>query len=230
MNASRIWTLGAGVVVVAICGGAVALGVQPALAAASASDASTAQVEAASANTQTELGRLAGLAAKQSALDEKNARVGRAVTGSLRLNTFSRQLREVAATDGVRIIALSTSEAVDYVPPTADAGVAGAAPAATPAPTPTASPGATPAVTTPATPASTGVFAKTDPLITGSNFAVIPVTVVVAGDEGASIAFAQDVQQMTRLFAVDTITYSKGSGDDVPPSTTVSGNIYALRP
>jgi hypothetical protein len=223
VNPSRIWTLGAVVVIVAICGGAVGLGVQPSLAAAAAADASTAQVEQTDNATQIELARLAKLAASQSALQQQENRLASAVTGSLRLTTFSKQLRDAAALDNVKITSLQTSAGTAYIPP-----VAAPATASTPTSSSTPSPSATPSVAA-APVADPGRFGKTDPAITAANFVVIPVTVVVTGNEAASVAFAQDVQHLSRLFAVDTVTYAKAVDGSELPTTTVSGTIYALK-
>ncbi|GAA4749633.1 hypothetical protein GCM10025783_22450 [Amnibacterium soli] len=228
MNPSRIWTLGAIVAVVAILGAAFGLGVQPSLAAASAADASAQQVQQTNTATQAEIGRLSRSAAKQSELDQQNAFVGRAVTGSLRWNTFSTQIRDTAAQDGVKIVSLGTGDPTDYVAPVA-ASPAGGAAAPAPTASATPSPGTTPVAAPVLDPAQTGLFGKTDPLISGANLVVIPVTVSVSGSEESSIAFAQDVQRMTRLFAVNNVTYTKGTDSGDPPTTTISGTIYALR-
>lgn len=224
MSSSRLWLLGAVVAIAVIVVGALGLGVQPALAAATAADASTAQVQQASAASSLQLARLARGAAKQADLEAENSRLGSAVTGSLRMNTFSRQVRSTAATDGVDVTALSVSEPLLYAPVAAPAAAA-STPSASPSPSSSASAAAASA---PAVPVSSGIFGKTDPLITPADFTVIPVSITVTGTEAASIAFAQDVQQMSRLFAVDTVTYAKGS-QGTPPTTTVSGNIYALK-
>ncbi|MGT2425932.1 hypothetical protein [Amnibacterium kyonggiense] len=221
MNPSRLWLLGAVAAIAAILAAAIGLGVQPALASAAAADASTAQAEQATAASGLRLAHLAKAAAKQSDLETQNSLYGSAVTSSLRMNTFSRQVRNTAALDGVQVTALSVSNPLVYVPVVA-APVAAAA-------TPSASASPAPAAAAPATAAdSSGVFGKTDPLITGADFTVIPVTLTVSGGEAASIAFAQDLQHMSRLFAVDTVTYAKGN-QGTPPATTISGNIYALK-
>lgn len=231
MNTSRLWTVGAIGAIAAIGAGAVILGVQPALAAASTADASTAQTEQANSASQARLIGLAKAAATQSALTAENNRLGRAATGSLRLNSFSQQLNAAAEIDGVSITAVNVGEAKDYLAPVAPAE-------ATPAPASSATPSATPSPSVSAAPdpaaveaaaVASGLFAKTDPLISAGNFTVVPVSVTVTGDEAAGIGFAQDVQQMFRLYAVDTVTFSRGTAAGEPSSTTVSGNIYALR-
>jgi type II secretory pathway pseudopilin PulG len=213
MNPARIWTLGAVVAIVAIAAGAVGLGVQPQLASAAVADAATIQARSQSGATQVELARLSRLAATQSTLEVTNSKLGSAITGSLRLNTFSQQVRDTAALDGVALVSLSPAAAIAYVP-------AGAA--LTPAAT-TGSKAPAAAAVTP------GQFGKTNPLITAADFTLIPVTVTVSGAEAAAVQFASDVQHMNRLFAVNTVGYTAGTADGAAPTTTISGNIYALK-
>jgi Tfp pilus assembly protein PilO len=231
MSPSRIWTLGGTAAIVAILGGTFGLAVQPSLSAAAAADTSAAQVQQANDGTAIELARLARVAAKQSELEQQNAFVGRAITGSLRWNTFSKQIRDTASSDGVEITTLASGDPVDYVAPAPAAAPAaassGSAPAASASPAPAASSAPTPAPVVGA--AAQGIFGKTDPLITGSNLVAIPVTVTITGNEESSVGFAQDVQHMTRLFAVNNVTYSKSADASTPSATTISGTIYALR-
>lgn len=221
MNTSRVWTLGAVAAVVVVVAGAVGLGVQPALAAASAAESSTQQTDAQSATAQVELARLSRLSALSSDLEATNNRYRRAVTGSLRLSTFSQQVRDTAALDGVTLVSLDPGTAKPYAPLAAPvAAPAASSSSATPAPGATAAP--TAPVITP------GQFGGTSPLITAGNFTVIPVTVSVTGTESASVQFASDLQHMNRLFAVDTVSYTLGTNGQ-PSATILSGSIYALQ-
>jgi Tfp pilus assembly protein PilO len=213
MNAARIWTLGAVVAIVGILAAGFGLGVEPQLASASAADATTMQAQSQNVTTQGELARLSRLAATQSALEATNAKLGSAITGSLRLNTFSQQLRDVAVLDGVTLISLVPSTGKPYA-----AAPAAVAAAAAPSSSVKAAPAAVP-----------GEFGKSDPLITAANFTIIPVTITVAGTEAAAIQFASDVQHLRRLVAVDTVAYTAGTTDGQSPTTTISGDIYALR-
>ena len=215
MNASRAWTLGAVLAIVVILGAAFGLGVQPQLAAASVADAATRQADSQSSTTRVELARLSRLAATQSTLEVTNAKLGSAITGSLRLNTFSQQVRDIASIDGVTLISLNPGTAKPYA----------AAPVTTAAATTSSSSSTTPAAAPVVTP---GQFGKTSPLITAADYTLIPVTIAVSGSEAASVQFASDVQHLSRLFAVDTVSFTAGTGG-TPPATTISGNIYALK-
>lgn len=229
MNSTRIWTLGAVVAVVGVVGGAIGLGVQPALAAAASADATTTQVQGQNGQTQVELTRLARVAAKQSTLQQESDALLVAVPKALQLNVFSQELRDIASLDGVQISALSVAQAIPYAPPAGSPAAVAAAAAATPAPTSTPSPSASASVVPVAPVVDPGLFGKTNPLITADNFTEIPVTVTVSGDEASGVSFAADVQRTKRLFVVNTITFTKATSGGTPSSTTVSGTMYALK-
>ncbi|MBW4042761.1 MAG: hypothetical protein HIU86_11680 [Acidobacteria bacterium] len=219
MNANRIWTLGAVVAVVGILAAGFGLGVQPQLAAAATADAATAQTNTQIATTQVELARLSRLAATQTTLEATDSKLGSAVTSTLRLSTFSRQVRAIAALDGVTLTSLDPSTAKPYAPLVA----------ATAGTTSSTSSGA--ATSTTAAPAATtpGSFGKTNALITPANFAIIPVSITVTGPEAAALQFASDAQHLTRLFAASNVTFAAGTSTGEPATTTVSGSIYALQ-
>ncbi len=218
MNPARIWALGAGVAIVAIAAAALGLGVQPELAAASAADASAAAARTQSSTTQIELARLSRLAATESSLEATDSKLASAITGSLRLSTFSRQVRATAAIDGVKLMTLSPGEATPYAPAGADAAASTASSSSsTSTKTPTAE------IVEP------GDFGKTSALVTAANFSIIPVTITVTGDEAGSVQFASDLQHMNRLFAVDTVGFTSATAADTLPTTTISGTIYALK-
>jgi hypothetical protein len=234
MNPARIWTIGAAVAVIAVLGIAFGLGVQPQLAAASVAKAATAQTEAQIDTTQAELAGLSRAAAKQADLQADADDLRWAIPRTLQLSTFSQQLRNVAALDGVKITGITTAPAVPYV-----SGVSAAVPAATavagaqPTPAPTATPAAATAEASAEAAAGTsadpGWFGKTNPLVSKANFLVIPVTIIVSGDEAGGLAFAEDAQRMRRLFVADTVTFEQSAGGDTPSTTTIAGNMYALK-
>lgn len=223
MNSTRTWTLGAILAIVAILGGTVALGMQPQLSAAAAADTSTAQVHTANVATRVELGRLTRVAATQSTLDETDATLTAAVPSTLKLNTFSRAIKNIAVLDQVTIQSLALDPGVAYA-------VSGSgAPVVPVAADPEAKSGST---TESAAPAPAPVetkspwFGKSDPLITGDNLTVVPVTVVVIGSDSAVLAFASDVQKAPRLFAVSSVNTTSDNGTS---TATISGTIYSLK-
>lgn len=87
------------------------------------------------------------------------------------------------------------------------------------------SPGDAVAYTAPAD--ATLALAKTDPLITPSNFAVVPMTVVVTGTSDALLQYAHDIQTDERVFLVTSVMTSKDETGSV--TATLSGYIYTLK-
>lgn len=229
MNPTRIWTLGAVIAVIAVIGGAVGLGVQPQLAAASAAKAATTQTAGQNAATQLELARLSRVAAKQSDLQTDADNLRWAIPRTLQLSTFATQLRSVAALDGVQITSLAPGDATPYAAPVAaPVAATSTTTSSTATPSPSAS-AAAESTTTAGTTADPGWFGKIDPAITATNFLVIPVTIIVTGEESAGLAFTEDAQRMRRLFVADTVTFQEGADADSVPTTTISGEMYALK-
>jgi hypothetical protein len=62
----------------------------------------------------------------------------------------------------------------------------------------------------------------TDPLITSSNFIVIPVSVSVDGSDEQALAFTSGVQNGSRLFLVNSIGTGSTQGEttETDPATT----------
>lgn len=225
MNPTRIWTVGAVVAIVAIFGGAAALGIQPHLAAGAAADSSTLAAEAQNAQTSTEVARLTRAAAKQSALAKTQNDLDWAVPPSFRMNSFSQMLRDAAASDGITITGFSPAAPTLYVPPVTAAPAAAAGSTGSPTP----SPNPTPTVVAPVVPdAKSPWFGVNDPSINAGNLTVVPVTVTVKGSAAGVVAFASDAQTQRRLFAVTTVstTYDKSTG---ATTGTIAGYVYTLQ-
>lgn len=224
MTTARLWTLGAVVAVLALIGGAIGLGVQPLLAAAATADASTTAAHAQNDGLRLELAKLSRVAATQSALEAQSAALTTAIPETLKLNTFTRDLRDTAALDGVVIESIVPATGSPYAAPASSVQQPAVAPSASPSPSASASaaPSAAPA---PVAPVKSPWFGKTDPLITGANFVVVPVTLVVTGTNAATLAFATDVQQMGRLFAVSSVTSATTDG---VTNVSIVGAMYAL--
>lgn len=222
MTTARLWTLGAVVAVLALIGGAIGLGVQPLLAAAATADASTTAAHAQNDGLRLELAKLSRVAATQSALEAQSAALTTAIPEKLKLNTFTRDLRDTAALDGVVIQSIVPATGSAYAAPASSVQAAAPAPSASAAPAASAAPSVAPA---PVAAVKSPWFGKTDPLITGANFVVVPVTIIVTGTDAATLAFASDVQQMGRLFAVSSVTSATTEG---VTNVSIVGAMYAL--
>lgn len=227
MDKTRLWIIGAVLAMVAVGGLGWVLGVQPQLDAAAAADAQARQVAAANAASGAVLARLQEDSENLGPLKETLSGLQASVPGAADLPAFTDELNAFAAADGVTISAWQISDAQAYVPPVAPAAAAPSAggttgstpsPSATPAPAPTSAAAATPAA---------GAPPAADPLITATDFAVLPVSVTVTGPYPNIVAFVDAAQKGERLFLVNGLDISpnaSGAGFD----GKVSGFVYVL--
>lgn len=224
MNGSvKIWALGCGIGVVAVLAGGFFVGVQPALASAAQIDG---QTETLSAQNQTSMVTLTSLSrqgAKVQDMQAEQKTLLKAVPQILKPNTFVRRVTEVAAIDNVTVQGIDPSEAVAYTAPisagastTAAVGTNGASGTSTQSTATAVSAGTT----------SSGL-ARVDPSITAANFAVVPVTVQVSGEQAALLQFAHDIQTDERLFVITSI--STAADDGGTSTTSYGGYIYTLQ-
>lgn len=207
-------------VVVALAGFFV--GVQPHLAQAATDRDEQTSVDATNQTTAAELARLQERAKSLPALKAELAKLTASVPSSASMSSFYGSVDDVAARTGVKVSAITTSDAVAYTSPAA------AAPAtedstATDDPTATAS----------AEPSAAATTATTDPSISGKNFSAIPVSVSVDGSFDQALSFIGGLQDGARLFLVNTVT-SSASQDSTDESATASttwtfgGYVYVL--
>lgn len=200
----RIWGIVCGAATVAVLAGGWFLGVQPQLAAAATSADSALAVDAQNQATQIKIAGLTKAAAKLDDMKAQNAVLLKNVPTVLKPNTFIRRVTEVAALDGVNVVSITPGDSIAYTAPasasgTADSGTASAIP-----------------------------LAKTSPLITGSNLAVVPVSVVVSGGPDAVLQFAHDIQNDERTFSINGVQTSKNDGSTTI-NATLTGYIYVLK-
>lgn len=227
---NRIWGAGCVVATAAIVAGGLLLGVQPQLAHADEANAAAANTEAQVAAAQGKVAALSKVAASQAELEAKATALDKAVPTALQANTFIRRVNTVAALDVVDVQSIAVGSATAYtVPQGAGAAAASAAAAAAPAatPTPSSTPSATVAASVPVVAAP--VLAATDPLITGQDFTVIPMTIVVKGTSAAGLQFIKDLQRDERLYLISDFTTSTDSENASNVVFTLTGSIYALK-
>lgn len=205
------------------------VGVQPQLARAADDKDRQASVETTNDTTAAELARLREQAKALPQMRSELQELEESVPASSRMPAFYDQVDAAAAAAGVTVSAITTSDAVAYTPPTpADAAVPATTTATSEA---SASPTSTPSPSASATPAAPGV--TTDPKITAANFTVIPVAISVDGSFAEALAFASEVQDMKRLFLVNSITSSASepSTESTETSSTTwnfGGYVYVL--
>lgn len=206
-------------VVVALAG--FFLGVQPQLAQAANDRVEQTSVDATNRTTAAELARLKERAKSLPALKAELAKLTASVPSSANMSSFYGAVDGVAASSGVKVSAITTSDAVAYTAPVS-AGTATDA-EATDDPTADATPTATAAPTTP----------LTDPAISSKNFSAIPVSVSVDGSFDQALAFVGGLQEGARLFLVNTVS-SSATQDSTDQSAAASttwtfgGYVYVL--
>ncbi len=206
-------------VVVALAG--FFLGVQPHLAQAASDRTDQVTVDATNRTTAAELARLKERAESLPKLKAELAALTASVPSSASMSSFYGAVDSVAAKAGVKVSAITTSDAVAY---TAPAAVTDAAAEATD--------GATAEPTTGATDEATAPL--TDPAISAANFSAIPVSVSVDGSFDQALSFVGGMQDGARLFLVTTVS-SSVSQDSTDPAAaaatttwTFGGYVYVL--
>jgi len=234
MNRSKLSLIVAGVAALALVVGGWFVGVQPQLAAAAAATQQRTEIDGRNDVVRAEITRLAKQYDDIGTLKSQLATLSASIPESTDTTPFIEELDQAAAASGVSISSLAFGDAQAYVPPAApDTATGEATGAATPSPTATAEPSAAPSAPAVAT----------DPLITSSNFTVIPVSVSVDGSDSGALDFTSAVQDGARLFLVNSIgtgstqgeATEAGAGSEKPAvaasgsrTWTLSGFIFVL--
>ncbi|MBT1583020.1 hypothetical protein [Curtobacterium flaccumfaciens] len=209
-------------VVVALAG--FFLGVQPHLAQAASDRTDQVTVDATNRTTAAELARLKERAESLPKLKAELAALTASVPSSASMSSFYGAVDSVAAKAGVKVSAITTSDAVAYTAPAAATDAATDAAAE-------ATDGATAEPTTGATDGATAPL--TDPAISAANFSAIPVSVSVDGSFDQALSFVGGMQDGARLFLVTTVS-SSVSQDSTDPAAaaattwTFGGYVYVL--
>jgi Tfp pilus assembly protein PilO len=196
------------------------LGVQPHLAQAASDRTDQVTVDATNRTTAAELARLKERAESLPKLKAELAALTASVPSSASMSSFYGAVDSVAAKAGVKVSAITTSDAVAY---TAPAAATDAAAEATDGATAEATTGAADGATAP----------LTDPAISAANFSAIPVSVSVDGSFDQALSFVGGMQDGARLFLVTTVS-SSVSQDSTDPAAaaattwTFGGYVYVL--
>jgi Tfp pilus assembly protein PilO len=211
-------------VVVALAG--FFLGVQPHLAQAASDRTDQVSVDATNRTTAAELARLKDRAKSLPAMKAELAELTTSVPSSANMSSFYGAVDGVAARAGVKVSAITTSDALAYTAPVAASTAAGTEDSSASAPGE-----ATPEPTAASTGAATGPV--TDPAISAANFSAIPVSVSVDGSFDQALSFVGGMQDGARLFLVTTVS-SSISQDSTDPAAaaattwTFGGYVYVL--
>lgn len=230
MDKTRLWMIGALIAMVAIVGLGWGLGVQPQLDQAAAADVQTAEVDATNEANQAVIDQLKKDSANLPALKKELASLTASVPPQSDNPALVDELNGYAVANGVLLAGWVISDGKAYVAPVAPTQAAastesGAGSTPSPSPAPTAS--ATPAPN-PAKAAETpGMPPFVSPLITGKNFAVVPVSFSVSGAYPNVLAFLHDAQTGPRLFLVNNVVTAPSS-NGLGVDATVRGFTYVL--
>jgi Tfp pilus assembly protein PilO len=207
------------------------LGVQPQLAQAASNKVQQITVEATNVTTATELTRLRQRAKTLPQMQAELAALQASVPSAANMSSFYTEIDRIAASSGVTVSAITTSDAIAYTSPASASSSDAATSAATAAPSTGSTP--EPSATASASAAPTAPAVTTDPAITAANFSVIPVSVSVDGSFDQALSFVSGTADGARLFLVDSISSSTSQSSataTVAASTTwtFAGYVYVL--
>ncbi|WP_066517718.1 hypothetical protein [Curtobacterium ammoniigenes] len=234
MNKHTLSLVIAIVAAVVVLAGAWFVGVQPALSATAANDLQRASIQSTNAQNQAALVQLEQdykqLPQSQAAL----AALEQSIPTTASTDLFTREINTVNAAAGTTISSITYGTVQAYAPPAGASGGSSSSAAsgtsATPAPTASASASASAAPAAPATPAAAAPY--TNPSITAANFNLISVTIAFdAPSYDKGVAFVKAIQSGQRLFLIDTLSQTTGSGSSSSAgaqSWSLSGYIYVI--
>ncbi|TAL42154.1 MAG: hypothetical protein EPN91_09080 [Salinibacterium sp.] len=226
MNSSRIWILGTALVAVGIVLLGYFLGISPQISAGFDARSQRATVDEENKVHRKELARLREQFASIDAMEQQLADLQVAVPSDIALARFVGELNRASATNQVSFDAMTVGDAQAYLPTLAPGPAAPPSEATTPSPTPTAAGETAAPVTPPAAVGPVGTPAFSSPLVTSSNFVVIPVSVTVSGSYDSIVGFIKSVQFGDRLFLINVFAIKPQQGGGY--SDVISGYVYVL--
>jgi Tfp pilus assembly protein PilO len=252
MTTRRWWVIGCAVVMAVALGLGWLLGASPLLETARVADVAREGVEAQNLAYDQELTTLKEQFDGIGELEIQLAGLRTELPNGTALPAYVAQLATSAQQHSVTLTTITVGDAVAYTPPVTD----GADPAdteAAPTDTATDAPPTDTATSPPATPAPDAVPATasvgagtpvTSPLVTGDNFAAIPITIALDGGYANALDFVESLQKGTRLTTVTAFGTTKADApatvvedEDAPAQTpaptdavkgTISLYIYVL--
>ncbi len=228
MTKNGWWVAGGVLAAVLVLVGGWFLGVSPMLASAATAQASAADVTAQNQTIGMKLAALSKTAAKQGELETQDVELQKAVPTILKPNTFSRRVYEVAALSNVVVDSWALGSATPYTAPESLAAPAPVPAATDGAASPSPSPSATASETVAPAPVSTAPkLALTDPLVTATNFAVVPVTMSVTGSQADVLKFASAIQDDERVMLITAVNTARN--DDGTTTGALTGSVYTVQ-
>ncbi|TFB87091.1 hypothetical protein E3O44_08055 [Cryobacterium algoricola] len=213
MDKNRIWMIGSVLVMVAVVGLGLLLGIQPQLAAVATADDARVGVEATNASQAAVLAKLQADFAGIDTLKADLVPLEASVPSGTQMPRFVNQLDALAKSTSVTLTGMTVADAVPYAAPAplASTGTAGTAVVAAPP--------------------------VTNSLITATNFASLAVQITVVGSFDHSLDFVNGLQSGERLFLVTGLTTSKAEADPAAKgkastdvTAVITGFVYVLVP
>ncbi|MGV8913708.1 MAG: hypothetical protein ACOH14_13935 [Rhodoglobus sp.] len=216
MTMTRLWTLIAVIAVIVILGGGYAVGVGPALTAASDSDQQLADVELQNQIKNTELVRLKGLAKDSAELFGQLEELQLAIPATHNTSVFAAQLAALAAAAEVTLNRVSYVSAEPALAPESEATPAVPVDGEEPA----ADAGA-PAAVEPGSDANTLAVPSVPGLV------ALAVSIEVEGSDLAIHQFLASAQEAIRAFSVSTVSFDQGEQEGTF-ALKIDGYVYVL--
>lgn len=228
---NRLWVVITVILSAALVAGGFFLGIQPQLDALSTAQSQKADVDAQNAALSAEIAALRTASEDLDSLRADAQALQLAVPDEMDSAEFITSLNALAAATGVTVTTISIDPASTYAPPvedgsapaatdSADSADAEEAAGATPSPAPAAEDGA---------PVAGAPLPTTNPLITGSDFVVIPVTIAIRGGYAPSLEFVEGLRTGERLILVHQMGITRSSDDGGATfETTIGALVYAL--
>jgi Tfp pilus assembly protein PilO len=196
---------------------------QPQVAAAQAGGGQLSAAQSQISTAQAQLTALKAAKGKLPELKAKLASLRQSIPDNLDAAAFIREVSSLADAQGVKVTAVDVSDAVLYAAPGASAtSTPVASPSASASPTPSASATAAPST---AAAETEGWSAPTDPAISSSDFATIPLSVTFNGPWSQVTAFVSALQTGQRLYLVNKLDGHGASDGSFELTTT--GLLYA---
>jgi hypothetical protein len=227
INSTRLWVIGAAILMVAILALGYFVGVSPKLAEASAAAAQMQQADSQNASEQATVDKLRGEYNNMSALTAKLATLQLAIPSTPDGNGMVQEISAAASQSGVQFTSITFGEPVPFassastsaVPPTTTSAPA---PSSTPTPAPTSAPAPT---------SGAGTNAATAAAPASGVAYTVAVTLQVSGTVSQVMAFDTLLQNGTRLFLATSLGFGTSTATTKTTgsaSTTTVGDVGTL--
>jgi Tfp pilus assembly protein PilO len=192
---------------------------QPQFSAAATADQQRAETEAQIQVSSAVVAQLKADSAKLPDLNDDLNKLRTSIPADVDSSGYIDGLDALAQLSHVAIVGLTVDQPLVYTPAVAPADPNAVAPDA-------AASGDDAAATPPPPPSDPAIV--TSPLIDGSNFVTIPVSIDINGEWGGILSFVDGLQSSPRLFLVTTLSTTAVEGSPTELAGKIGGYIYAI--